>query len=296
VKCKILILLTITALAGFQTLARAGGILGTAQSFAVLGGSTVTNTGPTTITGDLGVYPGLAITGQGSITLTGTVHAGDAVAEQAQKDVTTAFNGLAAMASNTNLTGQDLGGLVLTPGVYTFSSSAQLTGALVLNAEHYNNAYWVFQIGSTLTTASASSVTEINTGSLNGANDGVFWQVGSSATLGTTTAFEGNILASASITLNTGATIANGRALAETGAVTMDTNTISNVCPPPNNGPGFSGGLEYNSSGDIVPIGLTMGGGGSVPEPSTITLTLIGGALLGLSTLRKRSRERRSRD
>ena len=114
--------------------------------------------------------------------------------------------------------------------------------------------------GSTLTTASGSSVKVINAGSNGGSDDGVFWQVGSSATLGTTTAFEGNILAQASITLNTAATILNGRALAQTGAVTMDTNTISDFCPlggPGNSGPGYSGGLEFNSSGQIVPVPAT---------------------------------------
>jgi type VI secretion system secreted protein VgrG len=282
-KCRFWIQLAIVVFAGFQTQARAAGILGSAQSFAVLGGSAVTNTGATTITGNLGVYPGTSITGSGTITFTGSSGIqSSAVSQQAQSDVATAYNGLAAMPSSANLTGTDLGGLVLTPGVYTFDSSAQLTGTLTLNAEGDNNAYWVFQIGSTLTTASASAVTEINAGSNNGSNDGVFWQVGSSATLGTTTAFEGNILAKASITLNTGATITNGRALAETGAVTMDTNTISNVCPPPNNGPGFSGGLKYASNGTtIVPIGLS-----SVPEPASFVL--LGTGLLGLIAIGKK--------
>src|SRR5450756_1582067 len=123
------------------------------------------------------------------------------------------------MPFTSNLTGQDLGGLTLTSGVYHFASEAQLTGTLTLDAQGNNNAFWVFQIGSTLTAASDSVVQLINAGSNNGSDDGLFWQVGSSATLGTSTAFEGNILAQASVTLNTTATILHGRAFALTGAV-----------------------------------------------------------------------------
>jgi hypothetical protein len=198
-------------------------VLGTAQSFAVLGASTVTNTGATTVGGNLGVDPGLAVTGfPPGLVAGGTIHAGDAVAHQAQSDTTTAYIALAGEALTVDLTGQDLGGKTLAPGVYRYSSSAQLTGSLTLNAEGNPKAVFVFQIGSTLTTASNSSVLVIN-----GAQDcNIFWQVGSSATLGTTTAFKGNILALTSVTLNTGATV-SGRTLARNGAVTMDANHVS---------------------------------------------------------------------
>lgn len=198
--------------------------LGTAVSFVALGGSTVINTGPSTINGDLGVWPDLGVIGfpPGVVTAPYTIHAGDAVAQQAQSDVTIAYDALAGAAVDTDLTGQDLGGLTLTTGVYSFSSSAQLTGTLTLDAQGDPNAVFIFKIGSALTTASASSVAVINSGS--GCN--VFWQVGSSATLDTTTSFQGNILALSSITLNTGATIIPGRALARNGALTLDTNTI----------------------------------------------------------------------
>ncbi len=189
--------------------------LGTADSFAVLAGSTVTNTGATNVHGNLGVGPGTAITGfPPGIVSGGTIHAADAVAMRAQSDLTTAYNFAAGEASGNVLTGQDLGGLTLTPGVYSFASSAQLTGTLRLNAQGDPNAVFLSQIGSTLTTASGSSVVFTN----GGQGDSVFWQVGSSATLGTTTAFEGNILALTSITLNTGANIGCGRALARNGA------------------------------------------------------------------------------
>ena len=197
--------------------------LGTAESFAVLGGSTVTNTGATKVTGDLGVSPGTAITGfpPGKVT-GGSIHSADATALQAQKDVTTAYNNLAGQACDTDLTGQDLGGKTLTSGVYCFTSSAQLTGTLTLDAQGSADAVFIFKIGSTLTTASSSSVQIINGGS----NCNVYWQVGSSATLGTGTSFVGNILADASVTLTNGANVF-GRVLAQSGAVTMDKNIVS---------------------------------------------------------------------
>ncbi len=205
-----------------SALARAQ-LLGTAADFAVLGGSTVTSTGPTVITGNAGVWPGSAATGFPPASLTGTLHLGNAVAQQAHADATTAFTSLAGMARTAELTGTDLGGLVLTPGTYFFASSAQLTSTLTLNALGNPNAVFIFQIGSTLTTASNATIIAIN-GAFGG---NVFWQVGSSATLGTATAFQGTIIAQASITLTTGASILDGRAIALTGAVTLDSNSVS---------------------------------------------------------------------
>ena len=215
--------------AGFPVQSMAAIVLGTSGNFAVLAGSTVTNTGTSLIDGgNVGVSPGSAITGfpPGTIANPFTVHTADAVALQAQNDLTIAYNAAAALTPTQDLTGQDLGGLTLLPGVYFFASSAQLTGTLTLNNLGDPNAEFVFQIGSTLTTASNSSVVTINGGPENGCT--VFWQVGSSATLGTGTAFEGHILALTSITLTTGATIMEGSALARNGAVTLDTNTITN--------------------------------------------------------------------
>jgi hypothetical protein len=195
--------------------------LGTADSFAVLAGSTVTNTGPSTINGNLGVSPGTAVTGFPPGTVHGTIHAADAVAGQAQTDLTTAYNDAAARTPAATVSG-DLGGRTLTVGVYKSASSLGLTGALTLDAQGNPNAVFIFQAGSTLTTASGSHVNLIN-----GAQPcNVFWQIGSSATLGTSSVLSGNILALTSISIDNGVTVL-GRALARNGAVTLINDTIT---------------------------------------------------------------------
>ncbi len=196
--------------------------LGVAGTFGVLAGTTVTSTGPTRIVGDLGVSPGLAITGFPPGLVTGTTHAGDALALQAKSDLTAAYLFLAAEPCSANLSGTDLGGRTLTPGVYCFSSSAQLTGALTLDAQGRADAVFVFKTGSTLIAASGAQVRVVNGGSA----CGVYWQVGSSATVGTGATLAGSVLALTSITLATGASV-SGRALARNGAVTLDGATVS---------------------------------------------------------------------
>lgn len=206
--------------AGSPALAATAPPLGTAGTFVVLGGSTVTNTGSSVLVGDLGVWPGLAVIGFPPGIVNGITHAGDAVAQQAQSDLVTAYNNAAGQMCDTDLTGQDLGGLTLVPGTYCFSSSAQLTGTLTLDAQGDPNAVWIFQTGSTLTTASSAVVDVINGGSA----CNVFWQIGSSATLGTGTRFAGSILALTSITSDTGSDV-SGQLLARNGAVTLDSIT-----------------------------------------------------------------------
>jgi type VI secretion system secreted protein VgrG len=217
-KNKHLILLVVVALAGFLPQSKANINLGSAGGFAVLGGSGVPNTGNTVLYGDLGVSPGTTITGFGPGIVNGTIYAGGSVADQAHADASSAYSTLAGETGASDLSGQDLGSRTLTSGVYSFSSSAGLTGILILSG----TGDFVFQIGSTLTTASSSSIVLIN-----GAQAGnVFWQVGSSATLGTGTSFNGSILADTSITFNTGASM-SGSALALNGAVTLDNNNIT---------------------------------------------------------------------
>jgi LPXTG-motif cell wall-anchored protein len=195
--------------------------LGTAASFAVLAGTTVTNTGPSVISGDVGVSPGTAVVGfPPGIVNNGTIHAADAVAAQAQADLTTAYNDAAGRSTTATVTA-DLAGQTLVSGVYT-GATLGLTGTVTLDAQGDPNAVFIFQAASTLITASSSVVALTN-----GADAcNVYWQVGSSATLGTNSTFVGTVLALTSITATTSATI-NGRLLARNGAVTLDSNTIT---------------------------------------------------------------------
>lgn len=225
--------------------------LATAQPFVVLGGAGVTNVGPSVLNGDLGVSPGTSLSGFGApAVVNGATHANDAVAAQAQGDLTTAYNVAAGqpIAPGNDLTGVDLGGLSLSPGAYGYSSSAQLTGQLTLDAHGDPNAQFVFVIGTTLTTASASSVVLTN-----GASPcNVYWKIGSSATFGTATAFEGNVLALTSISLNSGTTVL-GRVLARNGEVTL----IDNVLTAP----------QCSTASTPGPEAASGGGGATVTAP-----------------------------
>lgn len=200
--------------------------LGTASDFAVLGGSGITVAGAvrsTQMVGNLGTFPTTSITGLGNVILVGVNHAGDAVTQQAKNDLLIAYNAAAArVATVVFAPGSNLGGRSLVPGVYRDSTAFGLTGTLTLNAGGNPNAVWIFQAGSSLTTASSSRVVL-----LGGAQAcHIFWQVGSSAALGSSSVFKGTILALTSITLTTGAAV-EGRLLALNGAVTLDTNTLA---------------------------------------------------------------------
>jgi hypothetical protein len=236
--------------------------LATADSFSVLAGAGITNTGPTTVQGDIGTFPTTSISGLNTMTVGGANHAGDAVTQQAKTDLVTAYN-TAAGEGPTNPIAADLGGRTLLPGVYNSASSMGLTGAVTLNAQGNPNSVFVFQIASALTTASGSHVALIN-----GAQAcNVFWQIGSSATLGTGSSFIGTIMALTSVTLTTGVTM-DGRALARNGAVTLDTDTIttSRCATSPTTPPTGSTTPGSTTPGSTTP-GTTPGGG----TPGTTT-------------------------
>jgi hypothetical protein len=259
--------------------------LGTASSFAVLAGQTVTNTGPSTINGDLGVSPGTAVTGFPPGTVNGTLHSADAVAMQAQSDLTTAYND-AAGRTPPELVPADLGGETLTAGVYRNATGLGLTGSLTLDAQGNPNAVFIFQAGSTLITASGSHVNLIN-----GAQAcNVFWQIGSSATLGTSSTFDGNILALTSISVNNSVTV-DGRVLARNGSVTLNNDTITAAnCATSGTGGGGSGGGGSGTgsgtgsgSGGTGTGGTGSGGGTSTPGSSTPGTSTPGTATPGTS-------------
>ena len=213
--------------------------LGTAGNFAVLAGSAVTNTGPSVISGSIGLAPGSSVGGfPPGIVLAGTTEVANGVALQAKDDLVTGYNDAAGRSSTATVSG-DLAGLTLTPGVYTSGSSLGLSGLLTLDAQGDPNAVFIFQAGSSLIVGSGSEVNLI--GGAQACN--VYWQVSSSATVGTGAAFVGNILALVSVTMNTGATL-QGSALARNGAVTLDTNTITRAtcAAPASTGTGGSNG------------------------------------------------------
>lgn len=201
--------------------------LGAAGPFAVLAGSTVTSTGATSLNGDLGVSPGNAIVGFPPGTMTGSTQAGNAASAAAMADLTTAYNNAKGKTTSPVSVSGNLGGRTLYPGLYKSTSSLEISsGDLTLDAQGNANAVFIFQMASTLTTTSGRKV--ILSGGAKSSN--VYWQVGSSATLGTTSVFKGTIMADQSITLNTGASL-NGRALARIGAVTLANNAV--VMPTP---------------------------------------------------------------
>ena len=276
------------ALACVPSQARAASILDAPlSSFAVLGSSTVTNVPTSNIRGNVGVWSsggGNAITGFTSSPVApttdsqvkngGQVYAGTATAQSAQEQLGHAIANLGLMGPGTVL-GANLAGLTLTPGVYSVSAgTSNLTGTLTLDGLGNANAAWVFQMASSLITSSGSLVNVINTDS----NAGVFWDVRSSATLGSNSVFQGNILANSSITLDTGATIGCGSALANTGAVTMMSNAISIGC---------GGGISVPGGGG-TPTFLSFAPISAVPEPETGSMLLAGLGMIGFLLRRNR--------
>jgi hypothetical protein len=256
--------------------------LASAGNFAVLAGTTVTNTGPSWITGEVGVAPGTAIVGFPPGT-SGPQHAGDSVATTAQTDLTAAYTNAAAQPcpGTNNFTGVNLGGKNLVPGVYCQTTAPSLTGTLTLNG----SGIYIFQIGSTLVTASGARVVLIG-----GAQPcQIFWQVGSSATIATSTTFIGNIMALTSIAMQTGATL-NGRALARNGAVTLDTNRI--IQP---SGCGYPvPGYVAPPTGNVLPATLGVPSE-LIAEVPWLLLIAIGSGIAAM-TLGINGRRRRRRD
>ena len=251
--------------------------LATAANYSVIGGQTVTNTGPSVLDKSVGLAPGSAVVGfpPGTVLAPGTIQAANAVALQAASDLTTAYLDAAGRAVEFTQANPDLTGLTLIPGVYAATAKAplSLSGALVLDGQNDPAAVFIFQTDSTLITASGSSITLIN-----GASPcNVFWQVGSSATLGSGSAFVGNIMALTSIAAQTGATI-QGRAMARNGAVTLDNNVFtSTTCA-------LAPGGAPAATTTIVPVDTTPGVVTTVPTPN-ITLPKTGDKAVGSTSM-----------
>ncbi len=290
-KAKYLPVLSLAVIGSFYvtTPVLASPLLGSdLASFTVLGASTVTNVPTSTIGGNVGVWssgganaitgflssPGVAVSDPQVVG--GQVHAGTAVAQSAQSQLTTARANLDSLGAGTTLSLADMVGLTLFPGIYTVpAGTTNLSGALTLDGQGNANAAWIFQMDSTLITSSNSVVNVINTG----AGAGVFWNVASSATIGTDTTFMGNILALASISMNTTATNLCGRVLANTAAVTLQMNTLSGICAGSLAGSGgLGGGLDVTAGGVTILPFLPTHPGGTVPEPSTLMLLMLGAA------------------
>jgi Ice-binding-like len=251
-----LILVVVLALAVPVAAQAAPVNLATVSPFVALAGTTVTNTGPSVLNGDLGVAPGTALTGFGlPAVVNGATHDNDAVAAQAQSDLTNAYNVAAGqpVSPADDLSGTNLGNRTLTAGAYRYTSGALLNGPLTLDAQGDPNAQFVFLIGAELTTGSASSVVLVN-----GASPcNVYWQVGSSATLGTTTSFEGNLMALTSISLNNGASVI-GRVLARNGQISLINNVLTRpLCP--------TGTTTSPSGGPVSGTGSPGGAGNRAP-------------------------------
>lgn len=259
----------------FSQPATAQSILGSTEAFGVMAGSTVTINGIATINGNLGAAN---IAGAGSYTLTGATVI--PITTQNQADFTKAFNGLAAMTPTVNLTGKTLGttagATVLAPGIYNFNTIAELAGTLTLDAQFQSNAVWVFQIDSTFTTAAGSQVIFTHLADNSVATSGLFWQVGTTTTLGANTHLEGNILGGTTFDLGSGATLDHGRLLTGSGTITLAGNVVDFIGA----GSGYSGGLAFDQGGTVI---------SAVPEPSTYAL-VAGATMFAAVLVRRRTR------